>query len=171
MDINASRGMQAGADEDKVAEIRTWRESERFSEAERAALEYAEAMTITGQRITYLYDIMDSAYDAAKILEHSRALGHVPVVDINFRANADLKAEHQAEAKRRALIHLPDPAKAIYNFRTMVERINARLKDEFGGRFVRVRGAMKVKCHLMFGMLALTVDQIFRAFKPDPVPT
>jgi len=29
---------------------------------------------------------------------------------------------------------------------------------------------MKVKCHLMFGMLALTVDQIFRAFKPDQVP-
>jgi len=127
-------------------------------------------MSITGQRITYLYDIMDSAYDAKKILEHSRSLGHVPVVDINFRANADLKAEHQAEAKRRALIHLPDPARAIYNFRTMVERINARLKDEFGGRFVRVRGAIKVKCHLMFGMLALTVDQIFRAFKPDPVP-
>src|SRR5512147_1612506 len=94
-------------------------------------------MSITGQRITYLYDIMDSAYDAAKIIEHSRHLGHVPVVDINFRANADLKAEHQAEAKRRALIHLPDPDRAIYNFRTMVERINARLKDEFGGRFVR----------------------------------
>jgi hypothetical protein len=127
-------------------------------------------ISITGQRITYLYDIMDSAYDAAKIIEHSRSLGHVPVVDINFRTNADLKAEHQAEAKRRALIHLPDPARAIYNFRTMVERINARLKDEFGGRFVRVRGAMKVKCHLMFGMLALTVDQIFRAFKPDPIP-
>ena len=127
-------------------------------------------MRVTGQRITYLYDIMDSAYDAAKIIEHSRSLGHVPVVDINFRTNADLKAEHQAEAKRRALIHLPDPARAIYNFRTMVERINARLKDEFGGRFVRVRGAMKVKCHLMFGMLALTVDQIFRAFKPDPLP-
>ena len=27
-----------------------------------------------------------------------------------------------------------------------------------GGRFVRVRGAIKVKSHLMFGMLALTVD-------------
>jgi hypothetical protein len=24
------------------------------------------------------------------------------------------------------------------------ERVNARLKDEFGGRFVRVRGAIKV---------------------------
>ena len=49
----------------------------------------------------------------------------------------------------------------------MVERINARLKDEFGGRFVRVRGAIKVKCHLMFGMLALTVDQILRTLRPE----
>jgi hypothetical protein len=50
----------------------------------------------------------------------------------------------------------------------MVERVNARLKDEFGGRFVRVRGAVKVKCHLMFGILVLAVDQIFRvtAFRP-----
>src|SRR5512144_2486008 len=92
------------------------------------------------------------------------------VIDINFRANADLKAEHQAEAKRRALIHLPDPDRAIYHFRTMVERINARLKDEFGGRFVRVRGALKVKCHLMFGLLALPVDPIFRTCKPDAGP-
>jgi hypothetical protein len=33
-----------------------------------------------------------------------------------------------------------------------------------------VRGAIKVKCHLMFGILVLAVDQIFRleAFKPAP---
>ncbi len=41
-----------------------------------------------------------------------------------------------------------------------MERVNARLKDEFGGRNVRVRGAAKVMAHLMFGVLALTVDQI-----------
>ena len=36
------------------------------------------------------------------------------------------------------------------------------------GRWISARRlAMKVKCHLMFGMLALTVDQIFRAFKPN----
>ena len=34
-------------------------------------------MTLTGQRITYLYDLMDAAYDAAQIAEHSRALGHI----------------------------------------------------------------------------------------------
>jgi prevent-host-death family protein len=42
------------------------------------------------------------------------------------------------------------------------------LSDE--ARFVRVRGAIKVKCHLMFGILVLAVDQIFRvtAFRPAP---
>jgi len=43
----------------------------------------------------------------------------------------------------------------------MIERVNARLKDESGARFLCVRGAVKVKWHLM-GILALTVDQIFR---------
>ena len=79
----------------------------------------------------------------------------------------DLKEQHEAEIKRREFIHQTDPDRILYRFRTMVERINARLKDEFGGRFVRVRGAIKVKCHLMFGMLALTVDQILRALKPE----
>jgi alkylhydroperoxidase family enzyme len=32
---------------DKVAEVLTWRESKLFSEAERVALEYAEAITYT----------------------------------------------------------------------------------------------------------------------------
>jgi hypothetical protein len=59
-------------------------------------------------------------------------------------------------------INMPDPDDAIYHFRTMVERVNARLKDEFGARFLRVRGAVKVKCHLMFGVVALAADQIFR---------
>lgn len=115
-------------------------------------------MTMTGQRIAYLYDIMDAAYDAAAIATHSRACGHVPLTDPNFRADTAAKTERDAEVRRRALIHLPDPTKLWYNFRTMVERINGRLKHEYGGRFVRVRGAIKVKSHLMFGMLALTVD-------------
>jgi hypothetical protein len=38
--------------------------------------------------------------------------------------------------------------------------VNARLKDEFGGRVVRVKGPVKVMCHLMFGILALTSNQM-----------
>ena len=41
-----------------------------------------------------------------------------------------------------------------------MERVNGRLKDEFGGWQVRVRGPGKVLCHLMFGILALTVEQL-----------
>jgi len=41
-----------------------------------------------------------------------------------------------------------------------------RLKDEFGGRTVRVRGHAKVMCHLMFGILALAADQILRLIPP-----
>jgi len=46
--------------------------------------------------------------------------------------------------------------------RSMVERVNGRLKDEFGASQIRVRGAVKVMAHLMFGVLALTVDQWLR---------
>ncbi|GFP40558.1 hypothetical protein HKBW3S47_02255 [Candidatus Hakubella thermalkaliphila] len=53
------------------------------------------------------------------------------------------------------------PAEAIrYNERTVSERINSRLKEEFGGRNVKVRGAKKVSLHLMFGIIALFADQL-----------
>ena len=119
-------------------------------------------MTMTGERIRYLYDLMDAAYDAAAIHDHSKALGHAPVIDRNYRAQHEAKAEWAKEVERMKFINMPDPDDVIFDFRTMAERVNARLKDEFGARFVRVRGAIKVKCHLMFGVVALAVDQILR---------
>jgi hypothetical protein len=127
-------------------------------------------ITMTSARVSYLYDLMDSAYDAAAIAAQSVALGHVPLIDRNFRAQHEAKTQCAEEVARMKFIHLPDPDDVLYDFRTMVERINGRLKDEFGGRFVRVRGAVKVKCHLMFGILALTVDQIFRVGPFTPAP-
>ena len=41
-------------------------------------------MTMTSARVSYLYDLMDAAYDAAAIHDQSRALGHAPIVDRNF---------------------------------------------------------------------------------------
>jgi len=119
-------------------------------------------MTMTSDRVTYLYDLMDAAYAAAAIHDRSEALGHAPIIDPNFRAQHEVKAEWAKEVERLKFINMPDPDDVIFDFRTMVERINARLKDEFGARFVRVRGAIKVKCHLVFGLVALTVDQILR---------
>jgi hypothetical protein len=36
------------------------------------------------------------------------------------------------------------------------------LKNEFGGTFIRVRGAAKVMAHLSFALIALTVDQLIK---------
>ena len=49
-----------------------------------------------------------------------------------------------------------------YNERGAAERVNSSLKDSYGGRSVRVRGQDKVFCHLMFGTMALTVEQLMR---------
>jgi len=44
--------MQTGAGEDKIRDVAAWRSSALFSEMERDALEYAEQMTITGERVS-----------------------------------------------------------------------------------------------------------------------
>jgi transposase len=118
--------------------------------------------TMTSQRVINLYDLMDSAYDAPIIREHSKSLGHVPIIDINTRRNTKLKEELGAEARRFKLLHFERPEDRRYKERTTVERVYARLKDEFGGRMIRVRGYAKIMTHLMFGILALTADQLMR---------
>ena len=117
---------------------------------------------LTAQRVTHLYDLMDSAYDAQSIHEQIRGLGQIPIIDAHPRRDSAQKEELQAEAKRRKLLNFNYAEDVRYRERTTVERVNARLKDEFGGRMIRVRGNAKVMCHLMFGIVALTADQILR---------
>jgi hypothetical protein len=118
--------------------------------------------SMTAARITNLYDVMDSAYDVPEIKDHSRSLGHVPIIDVNPRARRGLKEELTVEGKRRQRLGHRLAEEVRYNERSTVERTNGRIKDEFGGRSVRVRGHAKVMCHLMFGIVALTVDQLIR---------
>ena len=124
-----------------------------------AALPLAE---VTSQRVTNLYDLMDSAYDSPIIKQHSRSLKHVPIIDVNPRGNKKRKIELKEETHRSRVINFKSPADTRYNERSNVERVNGRLKDEFGGRMVRVRGYAKVMTHLMFGIIALTSDQLMR---------
>ena len=105
-------------------------------------------MKLTSSKVTYCYDLMDAAYDAAQIRDQSRELGHVPIIDKNPRGKEVIPmAPHEA---------------VRYNERTGAERCNSRLKEEFGGRSVMVRGADKVMLHLMFGILALSADQLLK---------
>jgi hypothetical protein len=105
-------------------------------------------MKLTSSKVTYCYDLMDAAYDAAQVWEQSRELGHVPIIDRNPRRKESIPmAPHEA---------------VRYNERTSAERCNSRLKEDFGGRSVMVRGADKVMQHLMFGILALFADQLLK---------
>ncbi len=105
-------------------------------------------MKITSAKVDYLYDLMDAAYDAGQIYEVSKSLGHVPIIDKNSRGQDVIPmAPHEA---------------VRYNERTAAERFNSRMKEEFGARNVMVRGAQKVKMHLMFGIIALFADQLIK---------
>lgn len=99
-------------------------------------------------RLHVLYELMDAAYDAKEIRLYSNFLGNTPLIDHNPRGKE--KREMCPAEKLR------------YHQRSTVERVNGRLKDEFGARSVWVRGPTKVMAHLMFGVLALTADALFR---------
>ena len=51
VDLNSATLLARGARPDKLAALERWRESELFDERERAALDYAEAMTYSGRRV------------------------------------------------------------------------------------------------------------------------
>ena len=108
--------------------------------------------TLTSRRVDSLYDLMDSAYDTPEIRAFSEKLGHVAIIDVNPRRRAEMKAERKREALAERCIGHLSPEARRYRERSTVERVNGRLKDEFGGRHVRVRGPGKVMCHLMFGI-------------------
>jgi len=73
-------------------------------------------------------------------------LGHVPIIDPNPRGGEKIPLA-PAEARR-------------FRERSASERMNSLLKERYGGRWVRVRGASKVMCHLMFGLVALTASAL-----------
>jgi IS5 family transposase len=113
--------------------------------------------TMTGQRVTPFYELMDAAYDAQEIMDHVRSQGRVPIIDPK---NCGRPSKNVIVRKYPRQLSWAEEQR--YRERTMIERVNGRLKDEFGARFVRVRGGAKVMAHLMFGVLALTADQLLR---------
>lgn len=104
---------------------------------------------LSASRVTSLYTLMDAAYDSEPLRQLERELGHVPIVAINSRGRENPPTLDQAEKKRFAE-------------RTVVERINSRLKDSFGCGSMWVKGHAKVLCHTTFAVLAVSVDALMR---------
>lgn len=129
-------------------------------------------MTISSRRVTYLYELADSAYDAQAIREHSQQLGHKPIIDHpkRYRKTGERKVPLRKNSRSWKVVvdkelraqEMTWAEQDRFAERSMVERVFSRLKDEFGARSIRVRGARKIMAHLLFGLLALSVDQLLK---------
>jgi len=120
----------------------------------------------TSQRFDYLYDLMDAGYDAESIRKYSQTFGHRPLIDINPINSQKLK-EHIAlqkeEKKKFASFNLPLSCDTHhYNQRSMAERVNAYLKDDFGCKTIYYQGATKVASVLSFGILSICIHQALK---------
>jgi hypothetical protein len=83
---------------------------------------------LTAARLTNLYDLMDSAYDAPEIAQTSRDLGHVPIIDKNPRRTPSAKAELEAETRRQRYPGYRLAEDLRYNERSGAERVNGGSK-------------------------------------------
>jgi len=120
-------------------------------------------MQETSNRVNYLYDLQDAGYDADIIREFSQNLGHRPIIDINPKNSKELKKKielikHEKETFK--FINLQqDLDTEHYNQRSMVERVNKYLKDDFGCDKIYYQGATKVASVLAFGILSVCIHQ------------
>lgn len=120
-------------------------------------------MNETSKRVTYLYDLQDAGYDSDIIREYSQKLDHQPIIDINPKNSKALKQKIQLiedEKEKFKLLNIQqDSTSHHYNQRSMVERVNAYLKDSFGCNKIYYQGATKVASILAFGILSLCIHQ------------
>ena len=85
--------MQAGATDDKIRQVPTWRDSELFSGMEKDALEYAEKMTITGEQVTdELWGRLRGHFTEAQMVELTAA---VAIENFRSKFNVPLGVEAQ----------------------------------------------------------------------------
>lgn len=85
--------MEGDEGEAKLREAATWRESARFSEEEQLALDYAERMTITGERVDdALFARLKARFSEAQIVELTAA---VALENFRSKFNPPLAIEAQ----------------------------------------------------------------------------
>ena len=93
MDINSVRVTDIDGGERKVEELADWRESGAFGELERVALEYAERVTYTGQKVDdALFARLKAHFSEPQIVELTAA---VALENFRSKFNPALGVESQ----------------------------------------------------------------------------
>ena len=117
----------------------------------------------TSKRVSYLYDLQDAGYDADIIRAFSIRYNHKPIIDINPKNSQVLKekiALIKEEKEKFAFLNFTLSSDIHhYNQRSMVERVNAYLKDNFGCDKIYYQGAIKVASVLAFAILSICIHQ------------
>ena len=91
--------MQAGASDEKVRAVESVESSALYVESERAAIAYAEAMTITGQRVSdALFARVRASFDEAQVVELTAA---VALENFRSKFNVALGIEAQGFCQLR----------------------------------------------------------------------
>ena len=117
----------------------------------------------SSQKVNYLYDLADAAYDTSIIKDYSTKQNHRPIIDINPKNSKKLKAKialAKSEKKILQPLKLYNNSDDLhYNQRGSVERVNAYLKDSYGCSKIYYQGAQKVASVLAFAVLSVCITQ------------
>jgi len=113
---------------------------------------------MTQERVTHCDGLMDGCRLWRALDQTAQQITGACPPDRRQPRSKVRKAELEEEQKGRREANYKTAESIRYNKRSTVERVNGRLKDEFGGRMIRVKGHAKMMAHLMFGIIALTVD-------------
>jgi transposase len=106
---------------------------------------------LTERKVTFLYSVMDSAYDAQSVKTYIGGKGRVPLIDPNKRRGSEQMTFTPAQKER-------------FKIRTTVERANAHLKDWLIPAQIFVRGVKKISFQLLCGVLCLAALKILQYF-------
>jgi len=104
---------------------------------------------MTERRVTHLYTLMDSAYDAEAIRTFIASRGRLPIIDRNPRRKEARPAFCPATQEH-------------FKARSTVERANAHLKDWLIPSRLYVKGIKKVSFMLACGVLCLAAIKILQ---------
>ncbi|HEY9128612.1 MAG TPA: transposase [Sulfurovum sp.] len=117
----------------------------------------------SSQKVNYLYDLADAAYDYRIIKEYSMIHNHRPIIDINPKNSKKLKAQKALDKSEKTILGslgiYKDSDDLHYNQRSSVERVNAYLKDSYGCSRIYYKGAQKVASVFAFAVLSVCITQ------------
>lgn len=108
VDLNSATLLERGISEDKIAALGCWRESNRFSERERTALEYAETVTQTpGAANDELFDRLKALFGDDGVIELT---GVIAFQNMSSKFNAALGVPAQGFCRFDAFPRPPPAA-------------------------------------------------------------